>query len=90
MGAVISCQSLAQIFRMSRFTYTLITFIFRYPKETMQLIAELAQDIVGEYRKKRKIKLQRKVVEASDAASSKVKGISKNCEFYHGLSMKEV
>ncbi|XP_033189572.1 NF-kappa-B-repressing factor [Bombus vancouverensis nearcticus] len=46
----------------------------RYPKETMQLIAELAQDIVGEYREKRKIKLQRKVVEASDAASSKVKG----------------
>lgn len=56
----------------------------------MQLIAELAQDIVGEYREKRKIKLQRKVVEASDAASSKVKGISKSCEFYHVLSMKEV
>lgn len=75
---------------MSRFTYILITFTFRYPKETMQLIAELAQDIVGEYREKRKIKLQRKVVKASDAASSKVKGISKSCEFYHVLSMREV
>lgn len=50
----------------------------RYPKETMQLITELAQNIVGEYREKRKIKLQRKVVKASDAASSKVKGISKS------------
>ncbi|CAL7940936.1 unnamed protein product [Xylocopa violacea] len=46
----------------------------RYPKETMQLIAELAQDIVGEYREKQKTKLQRTFVKASDAASSKVKG----------------
>lgn len=73
---------------MSSFTYILITFTFRYPKETMQLITELAQNIVGEYREKRKIKLQRKVVKASDAASSKVKGISKSCEFYHVMSMK--
>lgn len=50
----------------------------RYPKETMQLVAELAQDIVSEYRKKQKTKLQRTFVKASDAASSKVKGISKN------------
>lgn len=54
----------------------------RYPKETMQLIAELAQDIVGDYRERQKNKLQRTFVKASDAASSKVKGISKNCEFY--------
>lgn len=53
----------------------------RYPKETMQLIAELAQGIVGDYREKQKSKLQRTFVKASDAASSKVKGISKNCEF---------
>lgn len=50
----------------------------RYPKETMQLIAELAEDIVGEYREKQKSKLKRTFVKASDAASSKVKGISKN------------
>lgn len=49
----------------------------------MQLIAELAKDIVGDYREKQKTKLQRTFVKASDAASSKVKGISKNCEFYH-------
>ncbi|KAK9297371.1 hypothetical protein QLX08_008933 [Tetragonisca angustula] len=46
----------------------------RYPKETMQLIAELAEDIVGEYREKQKSKLKRTFVKASDAASSKVKG----------------
>lgn len=50
----------------------------RYPEETMQLITELAHDIVGEYRKKQKKKLQRTFVKASDAASSKVKGIFKN------------
>ncbi|XP_071872575.1 NF-kappa-B-repressing factor [Bombus fervidus] len=46
----------------------------RYPLKTMELIAELGQDIVDEYREARKIKVQRKVVKASDAASSKVKG----------------
>ncbi|XP_076168254.1 NF-kappa-B-repressing factor [Ptiloglossa arizonensis] len=48
----------------------------RYPEETMQLITELAHDIVGEYRKKQKKKLQRTFVKASDAASSKVKGLT--------------
>ncbi|XP_076633380.1 NF-kappa-B-repressing factor [Colletes latitarsis] len=48
----------------------------RYPKETMQLIAELAKDIVGDYREKQKKKLQRTFVKASDAASSKVKGLN--------------
>ncbi|XP_076244355.1 NF-kappa-B-repressing factor [Calliopsis andreniformis] len=48
----------------------------RYPKETMQLIAELAKDIVGDYREKQKSKLQRTFVKASDAASSKVKGLT--------------
>ncbi|XP_076670632.1 NF-kappa-B-repressing factor [Andrena cerasifolii] len=48
----------------------------RYPKETMQLIAELAQGIVGDYREKQKSKLQRTFVKASDAASSKVKGFT--------------
>ncbi|KZC14465.1 NF-kappa-B-repressing factor [Dufourea novaeangliae] len=46
----------------------------RYPEETMQLIADLGRDIVGQYREKQKNKLQRTFVKASDAASSKVKG----------------
>ncbi|CAK9815072.1 NF-kappa-B-repressing factor [Anthophora plagiata] len=46
----------------------------RYPKETMQLIAELAHDIAEDYREKQKSKIQRTFVKASDAASSKVKG----------------
>ena len=60
----------------------MIIFTFRYPKETMQLIAELAEDIVGEYREKQKSKLKRTFVKASDAASSKVKGTCKNCELH--------
>lgn len=50
----------------------------RYPKETMQLIAELAHDIAEDYREKQKSKIQRTFVKASDAASSKVKGTLKN------------
>lgn len=49
--------------------------------ETMQLVAVLAQDIVSEYRNKQKNKVQRKFIKASDAASLKVTGTSKNCEF---------
>lgn len=49
----------------------------------MDLVAELSQDIAKEYRQRQKSKLQRTFVKASDAASSKVKGTSKNCEFSH-------
>ncbi|XP_043272417.1 NF-kappa-B-repressing factor [Venturia canescens] len=47
----------------------------RYPKETMDLVAELSQDVAKEYRERQKTKLQRTFVKASDAASSKVKGL---------------
>lgn len=46
----------------------------RYPQETMDLIKELSQDVAAKYREKQKKKLQRTFVEASEAASSKVKG----------------
>ncbi|XP_011640970.1 uncharacterized protein LOC105429584 [Pogonomyrmex barbatus] len=46
----------------------------RYPQETMDLVKELSQDVAAEYREKQKKKLQRTFVEASEAASSKVKG----------------
>ncbi|XP_024875664.1 partner of xrn-2 protein 1 [Temnothorax curvispinosus] len=46
----------------------------RYPQETMDLVKELSQDVAAEYREKQKKKLQRTFVEASQAASSKVKG----------------
>ncbi|KAL6436505.1 hypothetical protein ACFW04_004766 [Cataglyphis niger] len=45
----------------------------RYPQETMDLVKELSQDIAAKYREKQKKKLQRTFVEASEAASSKVK-----------------
>ncbi|XP_018355053.1 PREDICTED: uncharacterized protein LOC108756014 isoform X2 [Trachymyrmex septentrionalis] len=48
----------------------------RYPQETMDLVKELSQDVAAEYREKQKKKLQRTFVEASEAASSKVKGCS--------------
>lgn len=46
----------------------------RYPQETMDLVKELSEDIAAKYREKQKKKLQRTFVEASQAASSKVKG----------------
>ena len=48
----------------------------------MDTIAELSQDVAKDYRERQKMKLQRTFVKASDAASSKVKGTSKNCEFF--------
>lgn len=47
----------------------------RYPQATMDLVAELSQDVAAEYREKQKTKLQRTFVKASEAASSKAKGI---------------
>lgn len=46
----------------------------------MDLVAELSKEIAAEYREKQKTKLKRTFVKASEAASSKVKGITKNCE----------
>lgn len=46
----------------------------RYPRETMEVIAELGNDVASDYRERQKNKLQRTFVTASDAASSKVKG----------------
>lgn len=54
----------------------------RYPQQTMDLVDELSRDVAAEYRERQKKKLQRTFVEASEAASSKVKGIKKNCELY--------
>lgn len=48
----------------------------------MDLVTELSCDVAAEYREKQKTKLQRTFVKASDAASSKVKGIIKNCELH--------
>lgn len=53
----------------------------RYPKETMQMISELSDEVVTDYRAKQKNRLQRTFVKASDAASSRAKGRAKNCEF---------
>ncbi|XP_001600262.1 NF-kappa-B-repressing factor [Nasonia vitripennis] len=49
----------------------------KYPQETMRTIAELSKEVVGDYRDKQKNRLQRTFVGASDAASSKVKGQSR-------------
>ncbi|XP_011169060.1 NF-kappa-B-repressing factor [Solenopsis invicta] len=46
----------------------------RYPQETMDMVKELSQEVAAEYREKQKKKLKRTFVEASEAASSKVKG----------------
>ncbi|XP_012227482.1 NF-kappa-B-repressing factor [Linepithema humile] len=46
----------------------------RYPQETMDLVKELSEDVAAEYREKQKKKLKRTFVQASEAASSKVKG----------------
>ncbi|KAI9554268.1 hypothetical protein GHT06_019540 [Daphnia sinensis] len=46
----------------------------KYPVETMDTVMELSKDIIEGFREKQKARLQRTFVEASDAASSKVKG----------------
>ena len=48
----------------------------------MDLVKELSEEVAADYREKQKKKLQRTFVQASDAASSKVKGIKKNCELW--------
>lgn len=51
----------------------------RYPEKTMRLVAQLSEGVADDHREKMKTKLQRTFVQASDAASSKVKGRA-NCE----------
>ncbi|XP_032786532.1 uncharacterized protein LOC116924059 isoform X2 [Daphnia magna] len=46
----------------------------KYPVETMKTVMELSKNIIEGFREKQKARLQRTFVEASDAASSKVKG----------------
>ena len=45
---------------------------FRYPKETMELVEELAFGVVQEYREQQKGRLQRTFVSGSTAAAGKV------------------
>lgn len=56
-----------------------VCFFYRYPEKTMRLVAQLSNGVADEHREKMKTKLQRTFVQASDAASTKVKGRS-NCE----------
>ena len=44
----------------------------RYPKETMELVEELAFGVVQEYREQQKGRLKRTFVGAADAAGAKV------------------
>ncbi|ROT76788.1 putative NF-kappa-B-repressing factor-like [Penaeus vannamei] len=46
----------------------------RYPEQTMKQVAVLAKDVANGYRERKKNKLQRTFVKASDAASAKVQG----------------
>lgn len=46
----------------------------------MDLVTDLSEEVAAEYREKKKKKLKRTFVQASEAASSKVKGIKINCE----------
>ncbi|KAK3931729.1 NF-kappa-B-repressing factor [Frankliniella fusca] len=48
----------------------------RYPEKIMRLVAQLSDGVADEHREKMKSKLQRTFVQASDAASTKVKGHS--------------
>lgn len=62
---------LAQVFTNSEFLGC------RYPAETMQLVASLAQGVADGYREKQKGRLQRTFVQASDAAGAKAKGLKR-------------
>ncbi|XP_042857066.1 partner of xrn-2 protein 1-like [Penaeus japonicus] len=46
----------------------------RYPEQTMKQVSVLAEDVANGYRERKKTKLQRTFVKASDAASAKVQG----------------
>ncbi|KAJ9599481.1 hypothetical protein L9F63_010051 [Diploptera punctata] len=52
----------------------------RYPAETMQLVAQLAEGVADSYREKQKNRLQRTFVQASDAAGAKAKGLKRPAE----------
>lgn len=46
----------------------------KYPDKTMEEVSILARDVAEDYKEKKKTKLQRTFVKASDAAGAKVKG----------------
>lgn len=50
----------------------------KYPDETMQLVAQLSQDVASDFRKARSNRLKRTFVKASDAAEARAKGRKKN------------
>lgn len=50
----------------------------RYPKKTMDLVESLSEGLADDLREKRKGKLQRTFVAASDAAEARAK--NKRCE----------
>lgn len=58
-------------------------FVFRYPAETMELIGRLSEGLADELRAKRKGKLQRTFVAASDAAEDK----AKRCKYIYVKSL---
>jgi len=62
--------------------FNYVLYKFSYPEKTMDIVKKLSEDIAAEYREKQKKKLQRTFVGASEAASSKVKGIKRNCELW--------
>ena len=49
----------------------------RYPKETMELVEEMAYGIVQSYREEQKNRLQRTFVSGADAAGAKVNKLKK-------------
>jgi len=49
----------------------------RYPKETMELVEEMAYGIVQNYREEQKNRLQRTFVSGADAAGAKVNKLKK-------------
>ena len=49
----------------------------RYPKETMELVEEMAYGIVQTYREEQKNRLQRTFVSGADAAGAKVNRLKK-------------
>ncbi|XP_063233682.1 partner of xrn-2 protein 1-like [Bacillus rossius redtenbacheri] len=59
-------------------TFTNIEFLgCRYPEETMRKAAVLAAGVVEDYRERQKGRLQRTFMAASDAASTRVKGLKR-------------
>ena len=65
----------ANLFFIQRSLKPILIFVSvcsRYPKETMEVVEELAFGIVQEYRESQKGRLQRTFVSSKDAAEAKV------------------